>query len=107
HGIRPGRLARSAQYFGEAFRQCWSPPIRPLTGCYAPAVPAGDTSNRSAQATVRNEKPRVMEKALRLLIDHNVRTVSDILDGIRLSRPTVEALLATALPSLSDGELAD
>ena len=53
------------------------------------------------------EKPRVMEKALRLLIDHNVRTVSDILDGIRLSRPTLEALLATALPSLSDGELAD
>jgi hypothetical protein len=53
------------------------------------------------------EKPRVMEKALRLLLDHNVRTVSDILDGIRLSRPTVEALLATALPSSSDAELAD
>jgi hypothetical protein len=50
HGIRPGRLARSAQYFGEAFRQRWSPLIRPLTGFYAPAVPAGDTSKRSAQA---------------------------------------------------------
>src|SRR5580704_3895824 len=36
HGIRPGRLARSAQYFGEAFRQRWSPLIRPLTGFYAP-----------------------------------------------------------------------
>lgn len=53
------------------------------------------------------EKPRVMEKALRLLLDHNVRTVSDILDGIRLSRPTVEALLAAGLPAGSDAALAD
>lgn len=53
------------------------------------------------------EKPRVMERALRLLIDHHVRTASDILDGIRLSQPTVEALLATILPSSADAELAD
>jgi len=53
------------------------------------------------------EKPSLMEKALRLLLDHHVRSVSDILDGIRLSRPTVEALLATALPSSPETELAD
>ncbi|HVC52075.1 MAG TPA: XRE family transcriptional regulator [Stellaceae bacterium] len=53
------------------------------------------------------EKPRVMEKALWLLLDHNVRTVSDILDGIRLSRPTIEALLATTLPASVEGQLAD
>jgi Zn-dependent peptidase ImmA (M78 family)/transcriptional regulator with XRE-family HTH domain len=53
------------------------------------------------------EKPRVMEKALRLLLDHNVRTVSDILDGIRLSHPTVEALLATTLPSSAEAQLTD
>ena len=29
---------------------CWSHLFGPLTGCYAPAVPAGDTSKRSAQA---------------------------------------------------------
>jgi Zn-dependent peptidase ImmA (M78 family) len=51
------------------------------------------------------EKPRVMEKAIRLLLDHNVRTVSDILGGIRLSRPTMEALLAMTLPAASDAEL--
>jgi Zn-dependent peptidase ImmA (M78 family)/transcriptional regulator with XRE-family HTH domain len=53
------------------------------------------------------EKPSVMEKALRLLLDHKVRSVSDILDGIRLSRPTVEALFATPLPSPPDSGLAD
>jgi Zn-dependent peptidase ImmA (M78 family)/transcriptional regulator with XRE-family HTH domain len=53
------------------------------------------------------EKPRVMEKALRLLLDHNVRTVSEILDGIRLSRSTVEALLATTLPSSAEAQMAE
>src|SRR6266436_5295748 len=50
HGIRPGRLARSAQYLGEAFRHVGPHLFGPLTGCYAPAVPAGDISKRSAQA---------------------------------------------------------
>jgi hypothetical protein len=50
HGIRPGRLARSAQYLGEAFRHVGPHLFGPLTVCYAPAVPAGDTSKRSAQA---------------------------------------------------------
>src|SRR5437868_8278046 len=50
HGIRPGRLARSAQYLGEAFRHVGPHLFGPLTGCYAPAVPAGDVSKRSAQA---------------------------------------------------------
>jgi hypothetical protein len=50
HGIRPGQLARSAQYLGEAFRHVGPHLLGPLTGRYAPAVPAGDTSNRSAQA---------------------------------------------------------
>ena len=53
------------------------------------------------------EKPRVMEKALRLLLDNRVQTASDILDGVRLSRQTMGALLGTALPSVPEDEPAD
>jgi len=52
HGIQPGRLARRAQDFGEAFRHV-GPPIRPSYGLLHAARPRWYVSKRSAQLTVR------------------------------------------------------
>jgi len=49
--------------------------------------------------TIKPELPSVMEKSVRLLLDSGMKTVSDILGGIKLARATIEALLGIALPS--------
>ena len=48
------------------------------------------------------ELPTVIEKCLRLLLDSRRRTVADILAGVRLARPTIEALIGLPLPSSQD-----
>lgn len=49
--------------------------------------------------TIPAEVPTIMEKSLRLLIDSRTKSVSDILAGIRLAQPTLEALIGFRLPS--------
>ena len=50
HGIRPGRLARRRNISVKRSDMLVPTYSASLTGCYAPAVPAGNKSKRSAQA---------------------------------------------------------
>ena len=48
--------------------------------------------------TIPVEKPTMIEKCLRLLIEKGVQSGADILAALRLSRETLEALISTTIP---------
>lgn len=52
--------------------------------------------------TIVPEVPTIMEKSVSLLLENRRKTTAEILSGIRLAQPTVEALIGMRLPSDGD-----